>query len=450
MSYSRKKSCEQCRAAKTRCSLTFPTCTRCTSRGSTCIYKDVTLPNIQPLRERDETLSTAAAPSSSDYNGFSFTTTAQVPPSHTSTIPTEHAPGAYNNYQTTEAPFDSLFGSPLDLDTFSPSGPSSSSTTGSGSGSGSTSDRPHLFDPDPTSANPRFTLARTPSTASAALLSRVVHGSLATWPRMLVEGLALPPYVHATCLRTGTRECEGKGKHVCWHGPLDNACGVVQMSLATTVNNFGLLSTTGHYEQKRMLSEFEGYGKWMLLECFQTMALYTLMYSLLTDEQKVQCDGSIVVALGIVANRVLQRYGLLCDKEKSGGFPSWEEWIYAESVRRTTILLFILGRLLDMRITPTSTSSPSPSTQPEGLDAVPLPATKDLWEARTRIEWERKYQEYLRAKSGREVMTIGHLRSVRNGVVEDDALLRNLGLWCFNLDQFGTTVWNAAGLLGGD
>ncbi len=40
MPVSRKRSCAACRVAKTRCSLTFPTCVRCKSRRLKCDYGD--------------------------------------------------------------------------------------------------------------------------------------------------------------------------------------------------------------------------------------------------------------------------------------------------------------------------------------------------------------------------------------------------------------------------
>lgn len=41
MALPRKKSCTQCRVAKTRCSLTLPSCMRCQTRGIQCDYKEV-------------------------------------------------------------------------------------------------------------------------------------------------------------------------------------------------------------------------------------------------------------------------------------------------------------------------------------------------------------------------------------------------------------------------
>lgn len=39
MEFSRKKSCSQCRTAKTRCSLDIPSCVRCTNRNLACSYE---------------------------------------------------------------------------------------------------------------------------------------------------------------------------------------------------------------------------------------------------------------------------------------------------------------------------------------------------------------------------------------------------------------------------
>jgi hypothetical protein len=63
--------------------------------------------------------------------------------------------------------------------------------------------------------------------------------------------------------------------------------------------------------------------------------------------------------------------------ELNGNFPDWDEWVFAESCRRTIMLLFIMGMLLDIRI---NLTLPSACT---GFDSVPLPCSVKLWKAET-------------------------------------------------------------------
>lgn len=82
-----------------------------------------------------------------------------------------------------------------------------------------------------------------------------------------------------------------------------------------------------------------------------------------------------------------------------------------------------------------------------GQSSVPLPCSKELWEAKSAPAWRAKYSVYLETRKRDACLTYGDLKGLRQsqGRVADDSKLDNdLGEWCRNLDEFGTLVFNAA------
>lgn len=251
MPYSRKKSCEQCRAAKTRCSLALPNCTRCMNRGIACVYKDVTFPSIHRNDTFNRSVLSPVTPAS-HYDA----TTANDPPA---------LPFSHETAFDVPAPddfLDGIFGPPIDYGQFLPETiqPASDSSP---DGTSHSQNSPRLYSPTELDTiaqsiaqhNPAFMQFKQSRSIDDMLTRSAVHGILKQWPYMLVDGLHVPPFIHPPCYRKGTRDCEAKGKHCCFTKSLDNCCGIVSMSQAMTSLNFDLLSATGHGEQKRMLNE---------------------------------------------------------------------------------------------------------------------------------------------------------------------------------------------------
>lgn len=56
MPLSRKKSCGQCRAAKVRCNLRLPSCSRCSHRALSCTYENISIGQSGPDRPSSNTV----------------------------------------------------------------------------------------------------------------------------------------------------------------------------------------------------------------------------------------------------------------------------------------------------------------------------------------------------------------------------------------------------------
>jgi hypothetical protein len=105
-------------------------------------------------------------------------------------------------------------------------------------------------------------------------------------------------------------------------------------------------------------------------------------------------------------------------------------------MNRTMILLWLLEMLLDMNIgVPASTSCRT-------LDEIPLPSTKDLWEATTKSEWEIKYKNHLSSRKSTEMPKIGDLRAAQDSesAVLNKSRVDDLHFWSANADSFGGLI----------
>jgi hypothetical protein len=119
---------------------------------------------------------------------------------------------------------------------------------------------------------------------------------------------------------------------------------------------------------------------------------------------------------------------LICHAEVEGTRPEWKEWVLVESKRRTVTLLFILYLLFDIKPEQRAKSK-------VGLSVLPLPAHRNLWEAKTEDEWVAKYDQMLTARYA-DLMEL----SRSNG----DERMQDLSAWMISGDAFGILVMMAA------
>jgi hypothetical protein len=106
--------------------------------------------------------------------------------------------------------------------------------------------------------------------------------------------------------------------------------------------------------------------------------------------------------------------------------------------RRTVILLFIIHLLFEI----------NPGQRAKamaGISALPLPASKSLWEARTEKEWIEAYDAMLDSREGRRYLNYADMVYLgQGGSSGDDLRRKDLNRWMVGLDSFGYFVMMAA------
>lgn len=84
-----------------------------------------------------------------------------------------------------------------------------------------------------------------------------------------------------------------------------------------------------------------------------------------------------------------------------------------------------------------------------GFDNIPLPASRDLWEAGTNFAWRNEYEKYLSQRKAKKILTIGDLMELTEGgalktLLETDPifnLVPDAYAWCESLDSLGSLLW---------
>lgn len=299
MPLSRKKSCVQCRRAKTRCTLSLPRCSRCLSKGLPCEYAGAALPRVAPypmlpladstpILPHSDTLphagdvrvlaaghgGQAAAPdytmldpldmvsSSSSVTASSSSAGQMAAPLHSARADWPLLDPSHETTLDTSAmgliePHPNIF---TFLNSITMNTPSESDegthhlrNPGSGSGSGSTQSDFLLHDKQPS----RILTRRRALTASSVLTTRTILGQVRSYPAMMVSGHALPPFIHSRCtLDDGlTYDCARQGRHVCLRKTLSVCASLVGMWVDRTPVSGGFVWETIYNEVARMHRE---------------------------------------------------------------------------------------------------------------------------------------------------------------------------------------------------
>lgn len=278
MPFSRKKSCIRCRASKSGCDRSLPSCSRCARRHLKCVYdapdSDVAAPYPRP-RPRTST------PIDLDVEEFST--------SHDEVISfgiLDSAPGSDSNW-----PFSiSLSESSSDAFSFSKTNPTLLSSSlpqmhleKTLSMGDSQSKNKNNFFPVPGSSIPapftggcpedhEHSLPLIPrghgSTRSSlkrrqiltdCVLSVVVMGQLTSFPKMMIKGDRLPPFIKPPCHSNEelAPRCAIHGSHQCLSKVLAVCAGLVETFYSRTAANAEYVWKLIYGEANRLRKEVD-------------------------------------------------------------------------------------------------------------------------------------------------------------------------------------------------
>jgi hypothetical protein len=123
--------------------------------------------------------------------------------------------------------------------------------------------------------------------------------------------------------------------------------------------------------------------------------------------------------------------GTLCQGEISGSRPDWESWIIASAKRRTLYAAYLFDNII-------CTKNGIPCITGVELASLPAPASKVLWQASTRQEWNRQYNLHLGQWNEGEFL-ISELWKQPDA----DPVLRQKRIesWLASVDEFGMMLY---------
>ena len=281
MPISRKKSCRPCRQAKARCDEKTPTCQRCRIRRLRCEYD--TSSRYAPLSPSDSAsgprsnLDAPAPAESFDWPDDIFTSTQTkiIPDLNLGNYPTDW-PMLQPHPQVLDTPESHFPASSSLLPDFLMQDTSMSEATNSKLGplgpvdnlstpSTQTDSCGSTIEIDVTNSkemavinsdHPRLALRRRPI-LDHCMLTNVIVGQLTGFPKMMIEGETLPPFIHTPCHTQEhlTMQCMDSETHQCLPKHLAICAGLVRMFYTRTKENSDFLWKSVYDEHRRIRSE---------------------------------------------------------------------------------------------------------------------------------------------------------------------------------------------------
>lgn len=177
------------------------------------------------------------------------------------------------------------------------------------------------------------------------------------------------------------------------------------------------------------------------LAAFQAYLLYTIMlFHSPANLESAPLDHTIVSSLQELASRT-SLTGLVCSAELTSTRPSWESWIVAQSKRRTILTMSQFDNVFN-------SANDNPMFISEELRDLPLPSSKELWQASKREVWESEYDRHLRewgTETGGEIFLSEFWPPV-DVMTEARAAerKRRIEKWAQEVDEFGMTLFAVA------
>lgn len=310
MPLSRKKSCAPCRESKARCDRTIPECSRCTMRHLTCVYdgKEAYRPVASPHLGRPQV--TKLVPSATEQDTLfdqEVVTTGSWEALMEGAGPVSSEdfdlarPGATSGVQLRLWPEkDDMHSLPE-------------------TGGFTTINDPWalLQEPEDTSSTtvmqrnlppvpgddgdglPHQALLRR-NMFRACTMCTIILGQLTSFPKLLIEGDRLPPFIHAPChIEDGLAvECGERGSHQCLPRELAICAGLVEMFYARTRANTDFVWTAIYDERARLQRAYPMLAPTEQLAALQSVTVLLLLQA--SDPTTVETNDS-----GLLLNTVL-------------------------------------------------------------------------------------------------------------------------------------------------
>ncbi|KAH7030652.1 uncharacterized protein B0I36DRAFT_322182 [Microdochium trichocladiopsis] len=392
----RRKSCDACVRAKTRCNLNPKGCSRCASKLLRCTYEGAP-PGVQASTQSPAEAILRPA----DYIGTLSDGGPGVDAPQQLMVSPESLGRTVNAQPIWELADD------IDEDFFASTfvnedHPEDNTLNSDNSSNNTTNIAKYLSNPakSPSPSLPAWLDFK--KAASSSLFERRVFAHpvvdatgdiaihiLRSYPHMLASEDGTnppPPFIHPRYRdladHDGTRT-----------SPMSAALSFSKMLLHGQGLNRSLVWRLILIEQDRLLTEHLKFNKWELLEATQALVTYMLLRIVDGRQEYSNHDFMLVASITAICATLCARFGqLISPDEIMGQMMSWKDWAFYESRRRTSTALAIINAVLHARITPRSARMPEYAVSP-------APSPSKLWNADNEKDWEADYAEYLHSNA---------------------------------------------------
>ncbi|KIW20786.1 hypothetical protein PV08_01364 [Exophiala spinifera] len=211
-----------------------------------------------------------------------------------------------------------------------------------------------------------------------------------------------------------------------------SACmGIAQMLASSTPETKPFLWRTIGVEYTRLVNEMPQMSAFESLAAQQACMVYLIMC--IVDYSSVNAE------YGQELTHILFNF-CVTFKDMFGGHGSetelanpslcWEDWVFAESRRRMTILWLLIGCAACVKTGGICDSSGSTRN-------MPLPGPKSIWEATSQTSWETEYAANRTLQMDHGLLTVGDLIDTQNSACSNPASARKLDCWNAGIDNAG-------------
>ncbi|KAG9251962.1 uncharacterized protein F5Z01DRAFT_638941 [Emericellopsis atlantica] len=275
------------------------------------------------------------------------------------------------------------------------------------------------------------------------VLSNIIVGQMTSYPKLMVEGDTLPPFITPPCFirEDLAPECGEAGRHCCLPEDLSVCASLVRMF-------YDRSASTRAYAWKSIYAEAEKlHGNYLLydinrqLTVLQALVVYTLLQAGDPATAEENGAGRLLTQVQNVAGHLSGT--IIWNGEISRIRPQRTEWVYVESLIRIVTTLGILDILLE------GIRTQSQQDIHHGVCAFPLPSHRELWSARSNRAWRAAFGRYATARKGNKIITatdlvdydaMGFLTDTTvSAMISDD--VADVMFWAENVDALGSLVW---------
>ncbi|KAK1633240.1 hypothetical protein BDP81DRAFT_326869 [Colletotrichum phormii] len=409
-STSRQKACQPCAVAKAKCDRKAVACSRCHQRGLSCLYPQArTIPSSAPgaagfrtEAEAEVDTNRAATTISATVETIAvFSPFRMVTPDKTSAFSRTGDLSATEIAQSEEeAPEPDL----LDF--------SDMNIICNINADDIANRWLNNFVPMPEQQAKNYT----PSVS--AFIQRILE----SYVNSSVRGRKVPPFVHWSQVTLPSSH------------PLSTCFSVIRRCNKHDIIEAEVVANELKLEMARLFQQYATHDDMTLLAAFQAHLIYAMVIFFKFGRSYYPFLREAMMNTQELACATAKK-GLTCVSREDETRPRWECWIAAEVKRRTLFTMCLFDSAL-------LTHDGLPTHLATELRGLLAPASKALWEARTRHDWMGGY-DFQQAEWPESWLTIDELWPMPEDFSEDEVTHRRMRVnaWLEDLDEFGVMIY---------
>lgn len=406
---SRQKACQHCSVAKAKCDRKVTGCSRCAKRKVPCVY-----PQTCPSNDKSPSQGEPSPQSPDSIPDSLIPSFGGLPPdSHSEawTLPWAQPIGRREHVHTALSSTHPL-------------------NTISSKGAGLDFSNLELFCPINTDEittrwmNPYIPVPGQAIKQYPPGVSNFISRKLKSYAAVAARGRGKLPFIHPSQL----------SEEQAANSPLTTCLSLIRICETPLPGSEGTAAMVLQKEMENIMECHESYNELSVLGAFQAYLIYYLVLFFKLDQRPYNQLRSAMMNLQTLAH-FSSKQGLMCVADQGHTRPRWEEWIITETKRRTLYVMYLFDSVL-------STQEALPTFLATELLGLPASASKSLWHARSRSEWEREYNIHL-AEWTDKSLTIDELWPVPPDMDEPDIARRSRRVdhWLEEIDEFGTMLY---------